>query len=100
MRRGQAAHAAQRSSGASLSPYSVLRVPSSNAVSAPESGLPPEARTPTNANCEAPVKISSDIAQVCSDAQPARDAKAPNDAPYTPVAIPTPRLSRTTARLS
>ncbi len=52
------------------------------------------------ANCVAPVKTSSDIAHACGTLSPLVTASAPNDAPYTPVAMPTPRLSRTTARLS
>ena len=53
-----------------------------------------------NANCEAPVKISNDIAHVCRTPRPLVTPKAPNEAPYTPVAMPTPRLSRMTARRS
>ena len=42
------------------------------------------------ANCVAPVKTSSDIAHACTTLSPLVTARAPNDAPYTPVAIPDP----------
>ena len=34
-------------------------MPSSHAVAAADTGAPPEATTPTSANCEAPVNMSS-----------------------------------------
>lgn len=73
-------------------------MPSIRAVAAAESGAPPAAATPTNANCEAPVNITSESAQVCSTVSPEPTDTAPNEAPYRPVATATPRLSRTTAR--
>ncbi len=78
----------------------MFRVPSISAVSAPESGAPPAAATPTNANCEAPVNITSDRAQVWRTESPAATETAPKETPYSPVAIPTPRPSRTIARRS
>src|SRR5947208_14193258 len=53
-----------------------------------------------NANCEAPVNITRESAQVCSTDRPAAPDTAPNDAPYSPVARPTPSPSRTIARRS
>ena len=78
----------------------MLRVPSSRAVSPPESGVPPAASTPTKANCEAPVNITSESAQVCATERPAATETAPKDTPYAPVATPTPRLSRRIAARS
>ena len=45
------------------------------------SALPPAPRTPTSANCEAPVNISSDIVDACQTFSPAATAAAPNAAP-------------------
>jgi hypothetical protein len=59
----------------------VLRVPSSSAVSVPDSGAPPAASTPTKANWEAPVNTSSDSAQVCSTSSPEATDTAPNETP-------------------
>jgi hypothetical protein len=59
----------------------VLRVPSSSAVAAPDSGAPALAITPTSANCEAPVNISSDSRQVCHTSRPAPTDTAPNETP-------------------
>ena len=42
-------------------------------------GPPPAASTPMNANCDAPVKTSSDIAIACGVLRPAACASAPND---------------------
>jgi hypothetical protein len=58
-----------------------LRVPSSSAVAAPDQGDPPEAMTPTSANCDAPVNISSDRAAVCHTSSPAATPIAPKDNP-------------------
>ena len=69
-------------------------MPSSMAVSAPEIGAPPAAITPTSANWLAPVKTSSDSAQVCATDRPDATETAPKPTPYAPVAMPTPRLSR------
>jgi hypothetical protein len=71
----------QSSIGASRSPYRVLRLPSSSAVSAPDRGAPPAARTPTRANWLAPVNSSSDITQVCTTSRPAATPSAPNETP-------------------
>ena len=56
-------------------------MPSISAVTAPESGAPPAAATPMNANWEAPVNITSDRAQVCSTERPAATETAPNETP-------------------
>src|SRR5258708_6772815 len=50
--------------------------------------------TPTRANWLAPVKTSSDRAQVCATESPEATETAPKPTPYGPVAMPTPRLSR------
>jgi hypothetical protein len=50
-------------------------------VAAPDSGVPPLAITPTSANCEAPVNISSDSRQVCHTSRPAPTDTAPNETP-------------------
>ncbi len=39
--------------------------------------LPPAPTTLTTANCEAPVKTSSDMAQVCATLSPAATASTP-----------------------
>ena len=70
-------------------------MPNSAAVAAPAHGLPPEAITLTNANCDAPVNMSSESAQVCAIDRPAVTEIAPNDSAYAPVAMPMPRASRT-----
>jgi hypothetical protein len=59
----------------------VFRVPSSTAVSAPESGVPPAARTPTSANWLAPVDMSIDRAQAWATDSPAPTATAPKEMP-------------------
>ena len=43
--------------------------------------FPPLAITPTNANCEAPVKTSSDSAIAWATLAPAATASTPNDTP-------------------
>src|SRR3954471_10817754 len=73
-------------------------MPRAIAEAAPASGAPPPPRTPTSANCDAPVKTSSDITQHCSTDRPALLPAAPNVTPLTPTATPTPSESRTTAR--
>ena len=59
-------------------------MPSMRAVTAPESGAPPAAATPMNANCEAPVNITRDSTQVCRTDSPAATETAPNETPYRP----------------
>ena len=73
----------------------MLRVPSSSAVAAPESGAPPAATTPTSANWLAPVNMSSDSTQVCATLSPEATDTAPKPTPYAPVARPTAMPSRT-----
>ena len=55
----------------------MLRVPSRIAAIAPLIGAPPAATTPTRANWDAPVKTSSDRAQVCRTLSPAATPTAP-----------------------
>jgi hypothetical protein len=59
----------------------VLRVPSSSALPSAAAAPPPAPSTPTSANCEAPVNISSDMAIACSGDSPAVAAAAPNAVP-------------------
>ena len=59
----------------------MFRLPSSSAVSAPEIGDPPDATTPTSANCEAPVNTSRDSAQVWRTDSPAATEMAPKEMP-------------------
>ncbi len=59
---------------------------------------PPPIR-PMNANCDAPVNISSESAHACGTDRPAADASAPNESPYAPVAAPIPSASRTIGRM-
>ena len=59
----------------------MLRVPSIRAVAAPDIGAPPEATTPTSANCDAPVNTNRLITQVCATVNPVVTAIAPNDTP-------------------
>jgi hypothetical protein len=59
----------------------MLRVPSKTAVAAPDNGAPPDATTPTKANCEAPVKTKRLRAQACQTLSPEATAIAPNDSP-------------------
>ncbi len=48
---------------------------------APAKGDPPAASTPTRANCEAPVKTSSERAQVCQTSRPEVTLTAPKETP-------------------
>ncbi len=59
----------------------MLRRPSRVAVAAAETGVPPEAATPTKANWEAPVNISRLRTQVCQTSSPEATETAPNDTP-------------------
>jgi hypothetical protein len=59
----------------------VLRLPSSSAPATAAAAVPPDARTPTSANCEAPVNSSSDSAQACPTLSPAAVHAAPKDSP-------------------
>jgi hypothetical protein len=68
-------------SGPTRSPYSVLREPSSSAVMADASGVPPPASTPTSANWLAPVNMTSDRTQVWATDSPEPTATAPKDVP-------------------
>jgi hypothetical protein len=70
-----------------------LRAPSSSAVATAAAGPPPI--SPTNANCDAPVNISSDSAHACTTDRPDATASAPNESPSAPTATPTPSASRT-----
>jgi hypothetical protein len=70
-----------RSSGATTSPYAVLRAPSSSPLPTAVATPPPAATTPMNANCDPPVKTSSDMAHVCATVRPAPTASTPNDTP-------------------
>ena len=63
--------------GARRSPYKVLRTPSRTPVAAPDQGEPPAPTTPMNANCDPPVKASTDSAQVCSTVSPDVTPTAP-----------------------
>ena len=58
-------------------PYSALRAASSSAGAIAAATPPPAPSTPTTANCEAPVKTSSDIAQVFATDSPAATASTP-----------------------
>ena len=78
-------------------PYSVLRDPST-APRTLQSGVPAGHPTPTSANCDAPVKMSSDVPQAWTMDSPLVVAMAPKDRPYAPTAMPTPRASRTIDR--
>src|SRR5664279_135263 len=80
------------------SPYRALREPSSVAVAAAASGAPPAPSTPTSANWLAPVNMTADSVAVCGTDSPVAVAIAPKDSPYAPVAAPTARASRSTAR--
>src|SRR5262249_30170891 len=71
--------------------------PSRSAVDTAAAAPPPI--SPTNANCEAPVNISTDRAQVWGAVRPAATASAPNESPYAPVAAPIPSASRTIGRI-
>ncbi len=84
-----------RSTSASRSPYSVLRLPSRIAPAVPASRLPPAAIAPASANCDAPVKASRLSAHACQTLRPALTAAAPNATPDTPTARPRPTPSRT-----
>ena len=75
----------------------MLRVPSISAVAAPDIGVPPEATTPTSANCDAPEKMSTLKAHVCKTVNPDVTAIAPKEKPYAPVATPTPSESMSSA---
>jgi len=57
----------------------VLREPSSAAVAAPAHTLPPAPTTPTSANCEAPVNIKIESAQVWTSVSPAAVEMAPKE---------------------
>src|SRR5918993_883759 len=65
------------------------------AIAEPPAATPPLASTPTSANCEPPVNITRLRKQVCHTSRPAATASAPNEMPYTAVARPTAKLSRT-----
>jgi hypothetical protein len=56
-----------------------LRDPSNAAVAAPAQTLPPAPITPTRANCDAPVNISTDSAHVWNSVRPAAVEIAPNE---------------------
>ncbi|CCH86639.1 exported protein of unknown function [Modestobacter italicus] len=75
----------------------MLRVPSSSALPIAASAPPPAPSTPTSANWEAPVNISSDIASACHGSSPAPTAAAPKATPYSPTATPSPTASRSVA---
>ncbi|CAB5036161.1 unannotated protein [freshwater metagenome] len=62
------------------------------------SALPPAPRTPTTANCDAPVKANRDKTQACSTERSASTAAAPKAIPYTPTVRATLRESRSMAR--
>ena len=67
--------------GAMRNPYKVLRTPSSDAVAIPLSALPPAPRTPTTANCDAPVNVRRESKQDCRTVKPAATEAAPNAMP-------------------
>src|SRR5207248_10037064 len=60
-------------------PYRALRDPSSAAVAAPAHTLPPAPRTPTRANCDAPVNMRTERVHVCSSERPAAVEMAPKE---------------------
>ena len=70
-----------------------MRTASSSALATAVAGDPPDPITLTAANCEPPVKTSSDIAHACASDRPAPTARTPNEMPYTPVAMPMPSAS-------
>src|SRR3954451_22186669 len=84
------------SMGASRSPYRPFRNPSIAAVAAPANGFPPAPTTPIRANCDAPVNMSTDRADVCRMDRPAATDRAPNDTAYAPDARPIPTALRIT----
>ena len=51
------------------------------AVATAASPVPPAPITPTKANCEPPVNMSSERAQVCQTDRPAATPRAPKDTP-------------------
>jgi hypothetical protein len=55
--------------------------PSSSPLPTAVATPPPAATTPMNANCDPPVKTSSDMAHVCATVRPAPTASTPNDTP-------------------
>ncbi len=59
------------------SPYSALRAASSRAGAIAAAAPPPAPSTPTTANCEAPVKTSTDIAHVFATESPDATARTP-----------------------
>ena len=58
-----------------------LRAASISAGATAATALPPPAITPTKANCDAPVKTSSDSAIAWATLAPAATASTPNDTP-------------------
>src|SRR5579864_9189536 len=81
-------------------PYSALRMPSRHAVATPAQTPPPAPITPTRANCEAPVNMTSDRKHVCTSDRPDVAEMAPNEIAYAPLATAMPRASRTIPRLA
>lgn len=74
----------------------MFRAPSSTADAVPDTGDPPPASTPRSANCEPPVNMSTDSAQVWPTDSPDAVPSAPNDRAYAPVATPTDSAARST----
>ena len=56
-----------------------LRAASSSAGGRPAAAVPPDATTDTNVNCDAPVNVSSDIAQVWATLNPAATESTPKE---------------------
>ena len=54
-------------------------MPSRVAVTMAANPVPPAPTTPTKANCEPPVNINADRAQVCQASSPDATPKAPNE---------------------
>src|SRR5690606_13478325 len=76
------------SDGARMSPYRVLRIPSSTAARAAPIAEPPPPTTPMKANWLPPVNITAESTIACHTSSPEAVASAPKEIPYSPVARP------------
>jgi len=74
-----------------------LRSPSRSAATSPANGDPPAARTPTRANCDAPVYMTALRTTAWVTLSPDRAARAPNVMPNAPAYRPIPAAARVIA---
>ncbi len=84
--------------GASARPYTPLRAARSRPLATAAGPLPPPARTPTAANCDAPVNTRSEMAMAWGTVSPLATASTPNETPTRPTATPSASEAVTTAR--